>query len=631
MPLEGRFERAGEVRRVQPKSMDVLLCLAEAQGELVERDEILRRIWGERWVSDEPLTRCIGELRRALGDRRGDPDYILTVPKRGYRLLPAALAVPQAGGESPAKPEHPPLTVRQRQRRSLTLKRLGLGLFVIILVALLQVGIQRLFDRPQHTTAASRGGSSVIPVPALDARAIAVLPFADLSAMGDQAYMSDGIAEEVLNVLTKVRDLRVISRSSSFSFSGRGVDIPTVARRFNVANVLEGSVRVAGNRIRVTAQLVDARSETSVWSETFDRELTDVFAIQEEIAAAVVGKLEGSLVPGAAAVRETDPQAYALFLQARYLHEQPGGDSLGRARDLYEAAVAIDDTYLPAWVWLAALYDDTVNSGDLPRDEILRRMFAAIDRALEIAPDDPLALGMSAVLQERWRDDLVTSSSQMQRALELDPSNPILLRWAVIAMHGLGQHRDAVEVAEYLFARDPVGNISRINLAGSYLLAGRFEEAVEMCEIQVATATTTGPCRSSLATAYLYAGNPKAAKAQLEMMAGSRRHVRLAPMVFHALGDAEAFDAALAALHQTYEDGDTGLAYWIARTYTFINDTDRAFEWLYRAHEEGVLSLTHSSAYFAHLHGDPRWPQLLGDIGRRPEDVANLTLTVRLP
>ncbi|MEO0974718.1 MAG: winged helix-turn-helix domain-containing protein, partial [Pseudomonadota bacterium] len=134
LPLEGRLEQDGEIRRVQPKSMDVLLCLAEANGELVERDEILRRIWGERWVSDEPLTRCIGELRRALGDRRGAPEYILTVPKRGYRLLPTPAALSPAEA-TPDKPDHPPLTPRQQQRRLLTLQRLGVGLVVVVLIA----------------------------------------------------------------------------------------------------------------------------------------------------------------------------------------------------------------------------------------------------------------------------------------------------------------------------------------------------------------------------------------------------------------------------------------------------------------------------------------------------------------
>ena len=198
-------------------------------------------------------------------------------------------------------------------------------------------------------------------------------------------------------------------------------------------------------------------------------------------------------------------------------------------------------------------------------------------------------------------------------------------------MNGFGQHKEAVGVAEYLFARDPVGNISRINLASTYLMAGQFDDAVSVCEIQVATVSEIGPCRSRLIVAYLYAGNAAAAKEQLDLTSGSRVYTRLAPMVYYSLGQSEEFDAALAALYQAFEDGDLNMAYWLARTYAFVNDADRAFEWLERARTEGVLSLTHSSAYYTHLHGDPRWPALLEALGRRPEDTAGLTIEVRLP
>lgn len=622
-PLEGRLEDDDDSRRIQPKSMDVLLCLAEASGEVVERDEILRQVWGERAVSDEPLTRCVGELRRALGDARGEPGYIQTIPKRGYRLLKPVQPLSQPEPEQ--EPVGPPLTFAQKALRVATLKKLAAGLVILVLAAIVQVGVDRMLDEP------SRAGSVNRALPGNLQRSIAVLPFADMSVSGDQSYMSDGIAEELLNLLAKVRALRVISRSSSFSFKDKAVDVRTIADQLGVAYVVEGSVRTSGNRIRITAQLIDARTDAHVWAEAYDRELKDVFAIQDEIALAIVNKLELTLLSDPPRSRTTDPEAYALFLQARYLHEQPAGDSFVRAFDFYKAALAIDDSYVPAWVWLAALYDDTVNSSGLPYDEVRRLAFDAIDRALEIDPDDPLALGMSGILLDAWENDSARAAAQMQRGLELDPGNPILLRWAAILLTSIGRHDEAVRVAEYLFARDPVGNISKVNLAATYLMAGRFDDAIRVCAIQLAVIADSGPCRSQLIQAYLYAGQAEAALELLERTDGSRIYTRLAPMVFYGAGQQSDFEAALAGLRKSYEDGDKGLAYWLARTHIYTGDIDAAFDWFARAQRDGTLKISPSAVYFADAHDDPRWDALLESIGRSMDKLQAIELNVAVP
>jgi adenylate cyclase len=152
-----------------------------------------------------------------------------------------------------------------------------------------------------------------------DNRSIAVLAFDDMSPEGDQEYLSDGIAEELLNLLAKIPELRVISRSSAFSFKGKDLKLTEIAKELNVGHILEGSVRKSGNRVRITAQLIDARSDTHLWSETYDRTLDDVFAIQDDIAATVVAQLKITLLGEAPHVEETDPEAYALYLQARHL------------------------------------------------------------------------------------------------------------------------------------------------------------------------------------------------------------------------------------------------------------------------------------------------------------------------
>lgn len=621
-PLEGRLQRDGQSCRVQPKSMDVLLCLAEADGEVVERDVLLRRIWGERAVSDEPLTRCVGELRKAFGDTRSMPAYILTVPKRGYRLIPP---VEYAAAENKQKPTTPQLTESQQARRLGTIKKLAAGLLILVLAALVQIGIETLLEEPasDHAT---------LQVSATDLhRSIAVLPFVDLSAAQDQEYMSDGIAEEVLNLLARVQQLRVISRSSAFSFKGQSVDVRTIAEQFNVAYVLEGSVRTSGDNIRITAQLIDSLTDTHLWSETYERELHDVFEIQDEIAQMVVSKLEITLLNDAPTSRQTDPEAYALFLQARHLHEQPAGDSFQKAFDFYKSALEIDETYVPAWVWLAALYDDTVYSSGLPRDEVGRLAREAIDRALNLDPEDPLALGMNAVLTEAWQRDLPAAASEMQKAIDLDSSNPIVLRWAANILLSLGQYDTAINVGEFLHSRDPYGSISKINLAATYLMAGENQKAIDLCKIDVALNTESSPCGSRLILAYLYSGDGESALFHLQRLAGSRVYVRLAPMVYHGLDRQDEFNSALRDLQTAYEDGDVGMSYWIARTWAFVGDADTTFEWLSLAHEEGVLDASPRSAFFIAYLDDDRWKSLMEQTGRSTAALQANRLQIVLP
>jgi TolB-like protein/DNA-binding winged helix-turn-helix (wHTH) protein/tetratricopeptide (TPR) repeat protein len=612
LPLESRLYDGAESRRVQPKSMDVLLCLAAAGGDVVERDALLREVWGERAVSDEPLTRCIGELRRALGDDSASPEFIQTIPKRGYRLLqpPMPTSEEPSAGKALAAPWY---------ASRIRLAAVALGL--VLIAVLFKVGIERSLDVDDS------GDSDVVVNEATAGRSIAVLPFADMSADQDQEFMGDGIAEELLNLLARIRGLRVISRSSSFSLKDTPIDARAIARKFDVAYILEGSVRTSGDRIRVTAQLVDGRTDSHVWSETYERGLDDVFAIQDEIAQAVVGKLQITLLGEAPSSRPTDPEAYALFLEGRSLHEQPVGDSILKAIELYRAALEIDPDYVPAWVWLAAAYDDTVNSHDLPRDAVVRLARDAIDRALEIDPDDPLALGMGAVLTVAWDRDLAVAAAQMQRAIDLDPSNPILLRWAAIILTELGRHEQAVGVMEYLFERDPVGNITRINLAETYLNAGRFDDAVRICEIEVALSTETSPCGSRLVLAYLYAGDAAAAMTLLDRMpASSRVYTRLAPMVNLALGRQTAFEDSLEILRQACEAGDTGLCYWVANTFAFAEDPDALFAWLEHSRAEGTLGLVPGTAFFAAYEDDPRWRRLKAELGLSSADLDAIRL-----
>ncbi|KPK58033.1 MAG: hypothetical protein AMJ59_16815, partial [Gammaproteobacteria bacterium SG8_31] len=239
-------------------------------------------------------------------------------------------------------------------------RKINIVIIVMLVLAIATVVVDRLLPRQVPAVETAAVEESAAPgqadpsqlaaekfAPPPD-RSIAVLPFADMSPDKDQEYLSDGLSEELLNLLAKVPELRVASRTSAFSFKGKDVKIADVAAELNVAHVLEGSVRKAGNRVRITAQLIDAGTDVHLWSETWDRTLDDVFAIQDEIAANVVDELRVTLLGEAPTIEETDPEAYNLFLQARHLGRQGSGESMLRAVDLLKQVLAMDPDYVPA-------------------------------------------------------------------------------------------------------------------------------------------------------------------------------------------------------------------------------------------------------------------------------------------
>jgi TolB-like protein/DNA-binding winged helix-turn-helix (wHTH) protein len=273
-PLTGLVTGPGGRERLDPKVMDVLVQMAGHAGQVVLREELLARLWPNVVVTDDALTRCFCELRRELSRAAGDDHYralIETVPKRGYRLngevrpVAGSVAVPRAAAPAPSRSHW---------------ATLGSAALLVAIAAGLD-----LWRSPELAD---------IPADASGLRSIAVLPFLDMSAEGDQRYFSDGVTEEILSKLSQSRDLRVISRTSSFSLRNETLDVPSIAARLNVAYVLEGSVRRSGDRVRVTAQLIDASTNSHVWSQTYERAVGDPFAVQDEVATSVAMALQAN-------------------------------------------------------------------------------------------------------------------------------------------------------------------------------------------------------------------------------------------------------------------------------------------------------------------------------------------------
>jgi TolB-like protein/Tfp pilus assembly protein PilF len=459
-------------------------------------------------------------------------------------------------------------------------------------------------------------------------QSIAVLAFDDMSPEGDQEYLSDGIAEELLNLLAKIPELRVISRSSAFSFKGQNLELTEIGERLNVAHILEGSVRKSGNQVRITAQLIEARSDTHLWSETYDRQLDDIFAIQDDIAAMVVEQLKITLLGQIPHAKEVNPEAYSLYLQARHLRRQFSAESYEQSIALYQQALAIEPDYPAAWIGLAVVYFNQASNGLLPAAEGFAQAREAAERALAIDPDYALA---HAVLGDNAMDtDLTQAARHYERALELDPVNIDIIGGAASLLYALGRPDEAITLQEYATAHDPVNPGGHGRLSTSYFCAGRWDAAIASLQTALRLSPDAIGGHYMLGTFLLFQGNAEAALAELAQESFEIGRLFGLAMAQHALGDTRAADSVLAELIEKFAQ-DT--AYNIAYVMAFRNEVDRAFEWLNKAVENadpGLAGIV-CQPEFSNLHDDPRWLPFLESIGKSPEQLAAIEFKVTLP
>ncbi len=282
---------------------------------------------------------------------------------------------------------------------------------------------------PPAAVSADVAAEQTTPTPPVDTQpasnTIAVLPFLNMSDDADNEYFADGITEELLNLLAKIPELRVTSRSSSFSFKGQVPDIPTVAEKLGVAHVLEGSVRKAGNKVRITAQLIEAATDTHLWSETYDRELTDIFAVQDEISATVVEQLHVTLLGEQPKARVAKIEAYNLYLQGLYASKQGDNNAWRAARDLARQSIEIDPEYAPAWVLLAISLRDAANAGFIDLHAGTTEARAAIDRAIELDPGNVRAWSWLAYIQMVYDFDWQRAYESAQELVRFNAADSV--------------------------------------------------------------------------------------------------------------------------------------------------------------------------------------------------------------
>ena len=551
----------------------------------------------------------------ATGVDRALPKLVDAV-RRAVALTPSGDPIAAGGSAGSATPPAPrpsaALTSTPRSRRTVV------ALVTIIAVGLAYFTVDNLW-RTKHVTeekpvaaVAPAAPLSTAVMPVIPEKSVAVLPFVDMSEKKDQEYFADGLAEELLDLLAQVPDLKVPARSSSFYFKGSSVRVRNVGHDLGVAYVLEGGVRKARDTIRVSVQLVRADSGYQVWSQTYERNVHDIFKVQDEISAAVIDALKlrlSSPGPQIAERRTANPEAYDQYLRGRHLFELGDYDGLLAAGDAYRRAIELDPNFGPAFAGLAMVeYVAVKDYSDTNAPDVIRRAMDHADHAVALAPALAEPYSDRALLRHS-QYDWAGAQADLQKALALDPNHVTANRRVVLLQLALGNVDAALVGQRHVVDLDPLDPVSLGILGMSYYYAGRGADARRTFEkVRVLSPDYDG-LSGNEGFSYLADGRPEAARRECEPHPDDTARACLAAAE-HALGHDERSRAIVADL---IEEHPRRACYVIAKAYGFSGNSALAFEWLNRSFGAQAHYLTDlkSEPAFRALHGDPRYSALL--------------------
>ncbi|MEM9383930.1 MAG: winged helix-turn-helix domain-containing protein [Pseudomonadota bacterium] len=469
LPLEGRITGSVGERRLRPRTMDLLVHLAVHAGEVLPRDALIDAVWGANAVADEPLTRTIADLRQALGDKRHQPQYIETIPKRGYKLLLQPSHLAPTAQVNPDATASLPLT--STPWRSRVRAALATGLGVAMLVTLTTLLVTRSPETPAPPTL------TVGP-------AVAVLPFELLSTdQGDEMF-AEGLSDTLTHVLAKVQGLRVIARRSAAMFRDGGVDVREIGNQLGVSAVLEGSVQRDDRTLRILARLISTRDGTSLWAGRFDRSPQDLFAVQDEIAAEVAAAMHIVLLPERrehatrVAFATENLQAYDAYVEGQRNLGRRTTASIAAAIDDFRRAVTLDPSYSLAWVGLADAHIVLRYYGNISLERMEAQASNAIDRALAIEPDLGEAYASLGLLN--WElSRIAEAEAALRRAIAMAPNYSQAYFWLATVYNDTGRSDQALPMHRLALELDPLAPNIHTAIAVALEKLGRFEEARE--------------------------------------------------------------------------------------------------------------------------------------------------------
>ena len=451
-------------------------------------------------------------------------------------------------------------------------------------------------------------------IPIENDKSIAVLAFADMSPEKDQEYFSDGISEEILNLLAKIPDLKVVSRTSSFSYKGKEQNIKKIGEELQVGHVLEGSIRKSGNTFRITTQLIKVSNGLHVWSETYDRDITDIFKIQDEIASKVTQQLKVTLLGDILTTKTANTDAYNLFLQAKQLREQNSSESSKNALKLIKESIAIDSTYAPAWALLSdVIYDATFRHAIISFDQGILEGKQAAKQSVSLDPNYVNGyVNLSAFESFSWNFEV--ENELLEKAMLLDPHNPEVIKAKSNSALNFGKKDLAIELLLKTMELDPLNTLHYFNLGLYYWTNKNYTKAEASLNKYLLLSPNSGFGNNMMGQIQISMGRPEKAITYIEKDTDPFWNSYRKTMAIYGMGKTKEADILLKQFVT-----DWGHDSWpnIAHVYAYRGEKDNAFKWLELAYDNKDASLLEILNYpeMENLWGDPRWNKFINKLG----------------
>ena len=617
----GEVRKSGLRVRVQQQPIKVLEILLENPGEVVTREELRSRIWPEENYGDfdQAVNVAIAKLRSAFGDSAETPRYIETLPKRGYRFIAEVSAVdtgrtaqgvrseesavpdPASGTSSDADELAPPT----RQGFGETQKFLLVAGLVIFVSALAFWLAHSRHSSPQSI------------------RSLAVLPLDNLSGDESQNYFSDGMTDELITDLAKISELRVVSRTSVMQYKNSHKSLPEIARELNVDAIVEGSVLRSGQQVRITAQLIRAAADEHLWAENYEGDLRDTLALQKKVASAITEQIRIELTPREQAALKTadpvNPAAYEDYLRGRFFWNKRTADSLKKAIDYFNQAIAKDPNYAQAYAGLA---DSYALAGDwqyslLPSREALPKAKAAATQALALDDNLGEAHASLAFLKDVFDWDSPAAESEFRRAIDLNPNYATAHHWYAWHLAMVGRNNDAIAEMRKAVSLDPLSLIINSDLAEQLLIAHSYQDSIEQSRKTIEMDPNFVIAHYALGQALVETHKYDEGIAELELavkLSGGNpictSHLGRAYAITGRRSDALKILAGLRASSHNYSNAPE-----VALVYVGLGDNDQAIRWLERAVSVRFNPSVLLRPGFANLRSDSRFQDLARRIG----------------
>jgi TolB-like protein/DNA-binding winged helix-turn-helix (wHTH) protein/Tfp pilus assembly protein PilF len=592
-PAIDEISREGVVVKLEPRAMRLLLFLAGRAGQVVSVQELLDEVWADVVVTADSVYQAVAALRRLLGDHAKEPTYIVTLPRRGYRLVASVRQLEVAVPAQPTATVDANAAARSR-------RRLWVGAACVLLAGI--VGLGWLQSRRVGVTAVAA------QAPAATAKAILVLPFLDLSEKHDQGYFSDGLTEELIDRLARSANLSVISRTTSFHYRELGRDARAIGAQLGVTHLLEGSVRKSGRSLRITAQLVRTSDGYQVWSGTYNRQLDDIFRVQDDIAGSVVQALELKLQLQLSKHGTENVEAYNAYLLARQLFGQSNMRGFRNSVEAYQNAIRLDPNYAEAYAGLA--YAEHFLADESGAPEGYQRSMAAAQRAVELAPDQGYAYAARADVRAINAWNFAGARADMDKAAALSPGDVNILRRHGLMLANLGHLADGIATIRNGLAINPLDSQSWEDLGLLQIYTRDYATAEQSLRRALQIQPDSVYAMNNLGTLFLLEGKPERALAIYLGVDDAIFRLAGVAMAQSRLGH-EA--AARQALDELVSQHAQAASCQIAEIYALRGAKDDAFRWLdkaWRMHDGGLEQIQ-VDPLFDSLRSDARMKALL--------------------